>query len=316
MRLSVIIPTYKRPIDLERLLKSLSEQLEKPEEILVIVGPGDVESAKVITGWQSKLPSLKLLHATKASVVHAFNVALPASKEEVVCLLDDDVWCPQDWSLKIKAAFLDDDKLGAYGGRDKLQLKNEPHLEHPPLAQKIGVFKWNGNLIGNHHCGIKESPAHIDVLKGCNLSFRRIALQPMQIDPTLEDRGAEMCWEIDICQRIIVAGYHIVYDNDNFVLHYPSVRLTVDKRNDLFSPSGPSHVFNEAYVIAKFRPFNEIFMFCLRSFTIGTRFKPGLLWSVLHLKKYKWKVLKLPWRNALFILRGTSTGLKNQKSFK
>jgi glycosyltransferase involved in cell wall biosynthesis len=311
MHTSVIIPTYRRPNDLPRLFGSLSVQLIKPAELLVIVGPGDHESLRICSAWDIKLPGLKIFKAKKPSVVHSLNLGLSEAKGEIICLLDDDVWLPPDWLLKIKTAFETDNQLGAFGGRDHLQLVNR-NLSNPPLARDVGIFKWNGHK-GNHHCGSQKSPVKIDVIKGVNLSFRRSAFNSMQIDPALEGEGAETCWEIDICQKIILAGYYCLYDNNNYVFHFWSPRVGFDNRTDVFSPAWPKRIFNEALTMTKFRPLTELVIWALRLFCIGTRNQPGIVWSFLLVSKRGFRILSLPWRNLNFIRQGMMSGFKNRE---
>lgn len=309
MFVSIIVPTYRRPNDLQRLLDSICQQTVQPEEVFVIIGPGDRESLNVAKAWHPKLPSLQVLQIQKTSMIHAINTVLPMVGGDIICHLDDDVWIPPDYIQKIKRAYESNAKLGAYGGRDHLQL-DDPRLANPPLAHLVGTYLWYGRIEGNHHCGVQDSPVRVDFLKGVNLSFRRTAFPAMQIEPALEGIGAEAGWEADVSQCIIVAGYDVVYDNDNYVLHYASPRVDFDDRTDLFLPIVTDRVFNDSLIIAKYRPMIEIITSCLVTFLIGSRFQPGLLWSLLLAPKHHWNVLKLPWRNVGFIWRGTIRGLK------
>ena len=314
VKLSVIIPTYNRSADLPRLFKSLKNQDEIPDEILIILGPGDKESYIIAKDWQKSLAQIKILNSGKASVIHSINLGLANVSNEIICLLDDDVALPPDWSFKISKAFSEDIKLGAFGGRDHLQHASAD-LSNPPLAKEVGVFRWNGHK-GYHHCGSQKSPIRVDVIKGVNLSFRKAAFINMEIDATLQGQGAETCWEIDICQRIIIAGYNCVYDNDNYVLHFWSPRLGFDNRTDVFAPAWPKRVFNEAFVMAKFRPLTEFFVWIGRLFLVGSRFQPGIIWSFLLINKHGIKVLTLPWRNMIFIKNGAITGFKKRQVAK
>ena len=308
MRLSVIIPTYKRPFDLGRALESLNLQNTSIEELLVIIGPGDEEGKAICKIWKTKISNLYVLNALKPSTIHALNLGISAANGDVICLLDDDVWLPNDWAYKIKIAYKNNMLLGAYGGRDKLHL-NLPEYDHPSLAKVVGTFQWNGILKGNHHCGSVHSPVKVDVLKGVNLSFRRSALKPLQIEQRLENKGAEICYEIDICSRIQLAGYDIIYDNNNFVLHYASPRSGNDKRNDVFAATALQNVYNNALVVAKYRPFSEVFFYIIRSFFLGSKASPGIIHSLFLLKQYKLKAISLPFINIAVTVRAMKEGL-------
>jgi glycosyltransferase involved in cell wall biosynthesis len=291
MLLSVIIPTYKRHDDLPRLLGSLNEQVISPAEIILIIGPNDEESFRIAEMWRGKLKSLKILHSEKASVIYALNIGLSETKGDIICLVDDDVWLPPDWASKIFVEFKNNDKTGGFGGRDHLQIQGQTHLSDPPLADQVGVYKWNGSLIGNHHQGVSHSPAKVDVLKGCNLSIRRSAFRSMMIDTNLISKGAETCWEIDICHQIKLAGYDLVYRNENYVLHYASPR-----------------VFNSSFIMSKYRSFAQVVMVSILSILVGSRLVPGLLWAVLLIPKFGVKTLILPWRYTKYTFKGIAQG--------
>lgn len=312
MNLSVIIPTYKRHHDLRRLLESLFRQAEPVAQVVVVVGPGDAESQALAHEWQANWPVLIVLPATRRSVVHALNLGLPHATGDVVCLLDDDVYLPTGWAGRIAAAYQANATLGAYGGRDHLQ-SDDPELANPLPVNRVGRFRWDGVLFGGHHCGSIVSPVRVDVLKGCNLSFRRSAFPALGVDPALESHGAEVCWEVDLCQRIARAGYGLVYDNDNYILHYASPRPADDDRVNLFSKAWARRTFNEALVAAKYQPLSDIVLLGLRSFLVGTRRQPGLVWGALLLRKYpSWQLLRLPWHYASIFCKGAAYGWRRR----
>lgn len=312
MNLTIIIPTYNRTADLQRLLESIFQQSFPVPEVLAIVGPGDQESLELVRKWKTSEPSLKSISATRKSLVHAINLGLANATGDVICLLDDDVWLPPGWAARIAKAYQSDPQLGAYGGRDKLQL-NDSELNNPPLAKKVGQFRWDGMLAGNHHCGSVKSPLLVDVIKGCNLSFRRAAFPGMQVEPALESKGAEIGTEIDICQRIIRAGYHIVYDNENCVLHFASPRSSSDDRSNLFSPAWGDRTFNEGLVVAKHRPLSALLLLGLRFFVVGTRMQPGILRALILLPKHpSWQLLSLPWQYTRLFMKGAAQGLRKR----
>jgi len=239
-------------------------------------------------------------------------MGLGVASKEIICLLDDDVELPADWSIKIINAYKNNSKLGAYGGRDHLQT-GEDRLDNPPAAKIVGTYTWDGRLFGNHHCGAEKSPMFVDLIKGANLSFRRIAFPIMKIDSNLEGLGAEICSEIDICLTIKKAGYQVVYDNDNYILHFAAPRLGDDNRHDLFSSKMPGRIFNESFTTGKFRSKFEIIMFFFRSLLIGTHIRPGIIRSVFLIKKHGLKVLKLPFVNIVFVLNGIKKGMQIRK---
>ncbi|WCT13830.1 glycosyltransferase family 2 protein [Mucilaginibacter jinjuensis] len=308
MNLSVVIPTYGRAKDLERLLESLSKQELKPDEIIIVIGPNDLPTKQIVDDCQIKVPSIVALSATKPSLVHSLNLGIAQAKGDVICLLDDDVWLPADWAKKINIAYKNDELLGAYGGRDRIQLDVDGLMDPAPAAI-VGTFRWNGKLVGNHHCGCLTSPVEVDVLKGVNLSFRKKALGYQGIDSRLESKGAEICTEIEICQRVKLAGYKVVYDNENYLLHFVAQRVGADDRNDIFTETTKNRTFNQALVMAKFRPAYQLIFHLFRTLLIGTRKEPGIIRAFLLINKAGPRVLLLPFQNFKYSMRGAFLGL-------
>jgi glycosyltransferase involved in cell wall biosynthesis len=286
MKISVVVPTYKRTQDFIRALSSLQDQERSVDELIVVIGPGDTDTFIAIDNFEFNIKKVKILKAQKASLIHSLNLALTNVEGDIICLLDDDVWLPLDWSKKIEKAYQENKKMGAYGGRDHLQ-SEDLALANPSPAITVGTFLANGTASGNHHCGSVKSPLTVDVLKGVNLSFRKSAFTKLKIDTQLESKGAEICSEIDICQSIQKNNYSVIYDNDNYLLHFASPRPSYDNRDNFFQPIEKNRIFNKSYVYGKYRPLSEVILFAIRQILVGNRLQPGIAWSLILLKRTK-----------------------------
>ncbi|TRX22998.1 glycosyltransferase [Flavobacterium franklandianum] len=312
-KISLIIPTYKRIIDFQRTLISVYKQINDIDEVIIVIGPNDIESFNLAIQYKGLNDNFKVIQIQKASVVNALNCGLLKSTKDIICLTDDDIVLPEGWAKRIKEGFLNDPKMGAFGGPDKLTDKNLDSKYGYNPVKEVGVFKWN-TMVGNHHLGIIKSPSEVDVLKGVNLSFKREALKSMCIDSFLEFKGAEQCWEIDLAQRIQANGFKIIYDNDNFLYHFISQRESYDKRGDIFSELNYNKTLNINYVYAKFRPLYEIFFLIFKQFFIGSKIQPGIIRAFFMIKKNGLKVVYLPFKNCIPIYLGLFGGFK--KRFK
>ena len=313
--ISLIIPTYKRTVYFERTLNSVSKQSSDIDEVITVIGPHDVDSFNIATSFQTKIANLQVIQSDRASVVHALNLGMQASRYPILSLTDDDIELPEGWAKRIKAAFKTYPDMGGYGGPDKLisnvdksLAEKDQYLAYNPIKE-VGVFKWNG-MIGGHHLGIIKSPAVVDVIKGVNFSFRRDTLNDLSIDAYLKDRGAEQCWEIDLIQKVQRNGYKIIFDNDNFLYHYISQRPDFDQRKNVFSPMNITNLRNMAYVYAKFRPFHEVLYLFFSSFIIGSRIQPSFLRALTMIKAHGIKVLGLPFKNSNALFAGLFYGYR------
>lgn len=88
---TVIIPTYKRPGIVERLLLNLSEQKLIPDEVLVVDASDDDLTRNVCDRLRKTLPfELKILGSRKGLTIQR-NVGIDESRGKFVAMLDDDV---------------------------------------------------------------------------------------------------------------------------------------------------------------------------------------------------------------------------------
>jgi glycosyltransferase involved in cell wall biosynthesis len=85
---SVIIPTYNRPLQLGELLESLSRQTYRNLEILIVNDAG--EPVDEVVSRYNDLPITILNQSENRRHVHARNRALEAASGEYILLCDDD----------------------------------------------------------------------------------------------------------------------------------------------------------------------------------------------------------------------------------
>jgi glycosyltransferase involved in cell wall biosynthesis len=89
VKLSVVIPTYKRPESLERLLRSLDAQSLKPDEVLLVSGD---EHSIAEDNLIEVIPEINLkFFYTRPSVCVQRNMGIKEAKGTYVALFDDDI---------------------------------------------------------------------------------------------------------------------------------------------------------------------------------------------------------------------------------
>jgi len=271
MRVSVIVPTYKRPESLSRCLDALARQDRQADEILVAVRRTDPDSQEVVR--ERGLP-VRLVLVERPGVIAAMNAGVDASSGDVVCLTDDDAQPCRDWISQILATYAADPMIGAVGGRDWIY--HGERLENR-IKLVVGRISWFGRITGNHHLGI--GPARdVEVLKGVNLSMRGDLLRDMRFDERLLDEGTGLYWELGLCLTLLRMGYRVIYDPAIDVEHYPQPR--VDDSREL----GPSQVraaaHNETLALFEHLPPMRRMAHLFWMTAIGTRGVPGLAQAV------------------------------------
>jgi glycosyltransferase involved in cell wall biosynthesis len=211
--LAVIVPTRRRPDELERCLAALAVQSRPADEIIVAHNEDDEATLALL--HRCTIPLVRPL-VVDGGFLGKLRDATRSTSADLLAFADDDVVPPPDWLEKLERRLADD--VAAVGGRD---IVHRPGEEHARLTQDVGrVTSW-GKVIGNHHLGT-GSARDVELLKGCNMLFRREALG---IPEGLRGEGTqEVHTEVGFCLWARNHGWRLVYDPDIVVDHYPAPR--------------------------------------------------------------------------------------------
>jgi len=106
MKISVVIPTRDRPVDLKRCLSSLEKQIIKPEEIIIVGEINDTETPRVLDNFKNSL-NLRYFGYVGGTCKKR-NFGVDVATGEIIVFLDDDTILPEDYFLQVKKIFQDD----------------------------------------------------------------------------------------------------------------------------------------------------------------------------------------------------------------
>jgi cellulose synthase/poly-beta-1,6-N-acetylglucosamine synthase-like glycosyltransferase len=229
--ISVVIPTYRRPLELRRCLKGLLQQERPPDDVVVVVRESDKESRKTLMDQSFATLPLREVVVEGTGVVMAWNAGLDVARGDVIAFTDDDAVPRKEWLRRIEGHFVERAELGAVGGRDWI---NQEGRLMGGSAQVVGRVQWFGRVTGNHHLGV-GSPRYVDVLKGANMSFRAAAAKKVRFDPRLLGDGAQVRSDMAFSLAVRRSGWKILYDPQVAVDHYPATRHDDDRRG-AYSP--------------------------------------------------------------------------------
>lgn len=279
--ITVIVPTWKRPLKLKLCLEHLEQQETKAFEILIILRKEDVEGLAVASSFAARIPEMKILFTEMPGVINAENIGLSSATGEIVAFIDDDGYAPKDWLTRIANFYRSYPHAGGYGGSDII--KSEPWTYHDFPVTRVGEITWYGKVIGNHHRKALGSLREVDVLKGVNMSFQRKYLPFLDtklagIDGNL---GNGSQWELDICLAIKAQGKKIFFDPDLIVIH------DSDHSTHVKEIVMVNNAHNLSYVMAKhFSGFRYLVFFSF-ALIIGSEQLPGLAKMFSAAIKYK-----------------------------
>lgn len=229
MKVSVVVPTYRRPADLKRCLAALRAQTRTPDEVLVIARPEDEATARrlAIELKSANRFVLRVIDSGAGGQVAALNRGLDAADGDIIAITDDDAAPHPDWIERIANAFEADQRLGAIGGRDWVHEKGRV-LDGS--RHEVGVIRRTGRVEGNHHLGVGAARP-VRMLKGVNMSYRRAAVSALRFDTRLRGAGAQVHNDMAFSMRVRREGWNVMYDPRVAVDHFPAERFDDDRRD-------------------------------------------------------------------------------------
>ena len=218
---SVLVVSWKRPELLERLIRSLWQQIRLPTEIVVCWQSDDLPTCVKLDQLRScpTIPCpLVIVHLAENGIVPAENLALESSAGDLILMIDDDAIAPPDWVDRI-VSFHDSHPLcGAFGGPADCWTAIGQRLPINPRKPVAGL-SWLGRITTNLHDQPVEwrlqPPHRVDHLVGYNLSLKRSAFD------RFEDRLKPywQLFELDACLTASSRGFEIWFDPDLVVEH-------------------------------------------------------------------------------------------------
>lgn len=293
MKISVLIPTYRRPEDLRKCLAALSVQTRRADEIVCVVRTGDYDSREVVREALVMLSMLRVVKVDVPGVVQAQNAGIRVATGDIIAITDDDSRPWQDWLARIEDHFLSDSLVMGVGGRDFIggRIAGATGNRRP-----VGTVRWYGRVIGNHHLG--TGPARfVDCLKGVNCAYRAPILKEIGFDERLRGKGAQVHWELMLGLDIRARGHRLVYDPAVGVDHFPAPRHDIDQRDIFCDEAFTDACHNEALALYSHRrgAWRAVIAFWFG--VLGTRANPGFLQS-LRLRLLGDRHARLKWHAA------------------
>ncbi len=268
---SVLIPSWRRPDDLRRVLNSLVHQQHKPDEVLVVVRPDDTPSREVAAAAAADLPVREVL-VRNPGLVAARNAGLDAASCHIVAFLDDDAVPEIDW-LERMLAHYDAPDVGAVGGRDRL-FRNGVLAPEGPRSD-VGTLTWYGRFVAWHHRGTGAA-RDVHHLKGVNMSIDRGRFPDIRVDTSLRGRGAEVHEDASVSLQVLRRGLRVVYDPAVRVDHYEASRGDADARSPVDLRGRRDRHHNQTFVVVRYFPLHRAVVHVLYALLLGSSEAPGL----------------------------------------
>ncbi len=202
--LSIILPTFHRPDDVNNFLDSLTKQEEKNFEVMIVDGSLSDILQPVVKKYEPKL-DIKYFYRKGLGASESRNLGCEHAKGDYLLFIDSDCIIPSHY-IKTINQFLDKHKVDGFGGADA------SHPSFTPKQKAIDYAMTSFFTTG----GIRGKKAHIGKfqLRGFNMGVSREAF-----DHVNGFSGMQVAEDLDISMRLIKAGYKTALIPEAFVYH-------------------------------------------------------------------------------------------------
>ncbi|MCK5611736.1 glycosyltransferase family 2 protein [Candidatus Pacearchaeota archaeon] len=206
--LTVIIPTYNRPDDLETVLNSIMAQTERPKEVLIV----DDSSNELIENLCKKMSdnlhekNINLLYIRnnrERSSAIARNIGIEHCTGNIVMFLDDDVILEKEYIKQILKVYKEKpNALGVQGIIPSLAVKRKRNIMNK-LCFSFHTEKGKCRVLPSTHNTypyLVDEVIQCQWLSGANKSYKREVLQRFKFDENLKKYAFKE--DIDLSYRI------------------------------------------------------------------------------------------------------------------
>src|SRR3989442_1452455 len=217
---SIIIITRNRPFLLRHAIKRVLAQPYLHKELIVVDSSSNHETEQVIAAYPEAF--YIRLHGQRHNRPQARNEGFAISSGEIIAIIDDDSMVQPGW-LEALVDTYRDETVGAAGGR--ITSIPEPYCDQETGSPSFAIGP-SGRAIIKNIGSVNTELVEVDWLGGCNMSFRRKALEQVGgFDPayTLTNTREDM----DLSFRVKRAGWRVVFNPAMAVVHF-SARSTND----------------------------------------------------------------------------------------
>ena len=114
---SIIVPVYNRPDEVDELLESLANQTLKDFEV-IIVEDGSIKTCKDVCDKYANILDLHYYAKENSGPGQSRNYGAERSNGEWLIILDSDVVLPKDYLWNVECGTRNEDRLAAFGGPD------------------------------------------------------------------------------------------------------------------------------------------------------------------------------------------------------
>ncbi len=191
MKISVVIPAFNEEKLIASCLKSVIDQSEKPDEIIVVNNNSTDKTAKIASSFKE----VTVITEKRKGTIFARNKGFDSASGDIIVRTDADTRVPKSWIKKIKKHFADDPELYAISGPARFE----------KIPKAIQLNNWTVIAL---NATFKQTLGY-DLLYGPNLAITKFAWHKIRNEVCMNDKIVHE--DIDLAVHIAKYG-KIVFD--------------------------------------------------------------------------------------------------------
>lgn len=201
---SIVIITRNRPFLLGHCIQRVLGQNYPYKEIIVVDSSTNDDSERVVARYSEVI--YVRLRGQRNNMPQARNDGISVSSGDIIAFIDDDSMVAPAWLESLVETY-HDERVGAAGGR--IIRRPEPYSEQVSGSPQLTI-QPSGIVVAKDVDLVSTAQIEVDHLIGCNMSFRRNALEQVGgFDPNYTLTNLRE--ETDLCFRIKKAGWRVVF---------------------------------------------------------------------------------------------------------
>ena len=200
---SIVIPVYRRPIEIEACLTAL-QSLDYPAdrlETIVVDDASDDPTPAVAGRFDVRL----IVQGRNRGQSAARNVGVAAARGDIIAFLDSDCIARPGW-LRELVPYFQDDRVALVGGRVGAVADDRRMDRYESVCSALDM--GDEPVLGRGTNSVFYVPT-------CNMLIRRAVYA--QVGGL--DEGLHVGEDVDLCWRVMAAGHHLYYTPRGRVLH-------------------------------------------------------------------------------------------------